>query len=163
MAKVEEIREGLEQISKKGGPEQTLLAIVKAVDVDNKTCTLLDDSGLEIFDVRLSAVLTGHASILIVPEVNSWALATRIEQDDEWVLSWAEHATRITHQTDTAAVEITDKIALSANGENAAQLFDDLFTAISQMVFSHPQGPTTGLVNAAQFTALKQRFKLVFK
>jgi hypothetical protein len=82
----EQIRQSLEAWCKKFGPAPTLLATVVSVDESSFTCVLKDDDGNIIPAVRLRPVLDGNESVTLVPSVNSWALAVRIEAVEEWML-----------------------------------------------------------------------------
>lgn len=82
----EQIRESLKKWCKQYGPAPTLLATVVSVDESSFTCILKDDNYNEIPGVRLRPVLDGNQSVTLFPAVNSWALAVRIEADEEWML-----------------------------------------------------------------------------
>lgn len=69
------------------GPAFTMLAQVKSVDMDAMTCDLHDEeSGLDFFDVRLRTVLNGTSSLTIIPKLDTWALAVRVEDTDDWMI-----------------------------------------------------------------------------
>ena len=97
--KKEQIREKLRRIASEGGPRVTLLAQVKSVDVDELTCVLYDeledDETFDYNDVRLSHVLDGKNSILLIPKVDTWVLAVRIEDDEEWCVISVEEVESI--------------------------------------------------------------------
>ena len=86
-SKAEEIRLRLKQMASELGPKVSLLGTVKSVDEEEQTCVIYDDD-LEIdFDeVRLRPVLDGTVSLKMVPKVNAWALAIRIEDEGEFML-----------------------------------------------------------------------------
>jgi len=85
MDKRARILEKLKQIAK--GGTNSMLAQVKAVNADECTCTLWDeDTKLEYSEVRLRPVLDGKESFTLIPKINTWALAVRIENDEDWML-----------------------------------------------------------------------------
>jgi len=87
MTKEQQIRELLKNMAKEVGPECTLLAQVKSVDEAEQTCVLYDDDlEIDFTDVRLRPVLDGNTSLTLVPKVNTWALAVRIEGEDDWMI-----------------------------------------------------------------------------
>jgi hypothetical protein len=87
MGKEEQVRNLLKKMASDVGPAQTILAVVKSVDEGAFTCDLIDDeTELEFFDVRLRPVLDGNSGITLIPKVNAWALAVRIEDGDDWML-----------------------------------------------------------------------------
>lgn len=67
------------------GPQQTMLATVKEVNEENGTCTLVEDDGFEFPLVRLKPVIDNTESVILFPKPGTWALAIRIEQDEEWL------------------------------------------------------------------------------
>ncbi|MBT1702963.1 hypothetical protein [Chryseosolibacter indicus] len=82
-----EIRERLKQMASEVGPDTTMIAQVKSVDEDAMTCELYDDeSGLDFYDVRLRPVIDGKQSLTLVPKINSWVLAVRLEDSEDWMI-----------------------------------------------------------------------------
>ena len=154
----EHIRKGLEDMAKKHGPAVSNIAQVKSVDEIKATCVLIDEDGQEIFDVRLRPVLNDNKSFILVPKVGSYVLAIRVEDDDDWMVVGCDEITKVGFYLNDVEIEFKDKIRMKANGQNLAKLIDDLFVAINNMVFTTANGPTTSLVNTAEFTAIKQRF-----
>jgi hypothetical protein len=154
----EQIRKRLEELAKKHGPAVSNIAKVKSVDEAKSTCVLIDEDGQEIFEVRLRPVLNGNKSFVLVPKVGTYVLAVRVEDDDDWMVVGCDEITKVGFYLNAVEVEFKDKIHLQANGQNLANLMNDLFVAINNMVFATPNGPTTALTNAAEFEALKQRF-----
>lgn len=87
MDRDEQIRQGIKKLAEKVGPMSSLLGTVKSVDVDEVTCVISDDdTETEFPDIRLRPVLDGTESITMYPKVGTWALAIRIENDDDWML-----------------------------------------------------------------------------
>lgn len=87
MDRKKQIRERLKQIAKENGPPSTLLGQVKSVDHNELTCAIYDEETEVVFyDVRLRPVLDGKESLTLIPKINTWALAARIEDDDEWMV-----------------------------------------------------------------------------
>jgi hypothetical protein len=87
MEKAEEIRQKLFEMAKELGPAPTMLARVQSVDEVERTCVLVDDlTELPYNDVRLRPVQDATKSITLIPKVNTWALAIRIEDNDEWMV-----------------------------------------------------------------------------
>lgn len=163
MATPEQIRQGLRKMAKDDGPAVSNIAKVKSVDETKATCVLVDEDGQEIFDVRLRPVLTGNRSFILVPKVGSYVLAVRVEDDDDWMVIAADEITKLGYYVGETLFELTDKVHVSAGGENLADLIDDLFTAIGNMIFTTNVGPTIKLVNHLEFEALSDKFKTLLK
>lgn len=69
-----------------GEQDFTLLAKVTAVDENALTCTL-DNDGVEIFDVRIMPV-TGNANgIRLIPKLESYVLACKIENSEQYMIN----------------------------------------------------------------------------
>jgi hypothetical protein len=158
MATADQIREGLQKMAKSQGPAVSNIATVKSVDEKKATCVLIDEDGQEIFEVRLRPVLTGNKSFILLPKVGSQVLAVRVEDDDDWMVIACDEIEKVGYYLNGVEIEFKEKLKFNANGEKLATLMDDLFSAIGNMVFTTPNGPTTSLVNAPQFEALKERF-----
>jgi hypothetical protein len=159
----EQIRERLEQMAKDSGPAVSNIAKVKSVDEAKATCTLVDEDGQEIFNVRLRPVLTGKKSFILVPKIGSFVLAVRVEDDDDWMVIAADEVTKVAYYVGSTTLELTDKVHIKAGGENLADLIDDLFEAISKMIFTTNVGPTIKLVNQPEFESLRTKFKTLLK
>lgn len=88
MSKQAEIRQALADHARRYGPQQTMLATVLSVSEDDFTCVLQDDDNgeLKYEDVRLRPVLDGNESVTIFPKAGTWALATRVEEDEDWMV-----------------------------------------------------------------------------
>lgn len=162
-ATAEQIRKRLQEMAKNDGPAVSNIARVKSVDEEKGTCILVDEDEQEIFNVRLRPVLSGKKSFILVPKVDCFVLAIRVEDDDDWMVIAADEVEKMGYYLGNTTMELTDKVHVEANGESLATLIDGLFTAIGNMVFVTPSGNTTALVNTAEFTDLKTRFKQLLK
>jgi len=87
MTREQEIRDALREFASKVGPLGSVLGTVKSVDEGAFTCVLFDeDSNTELIDVRLRPVLDDNEFFTVIPKVNTWALAIRIEEDEDWMI-----------------------------------------------------------------------------
>lgn len=85
--KDQQIRERLKQIIKETVGESSLLATVKSVNEDEFTCVLVDDDNeIEYEDVRLTPVIDSKSGLVLIPKINTWVLAVRVESDEDWVI-----------------------------------------------------------------------------
>ncbi|WP_300978537.1 hypothetical protein [Flavobacterium sp.] len=159
----EQIRRRFEEMAKNAGPAVSNIAKVKTVDEEKGLCVLVDEDGQEILNVRLRPVLSNKKSFMLVPKVGSYVLAVRVEDDDDWMVIAADEIEKIGYYIDNTILELTDKVHVEAGGESLANLIDDLFTAIGNMVFTTNAGPTIKLVNKPEFEALKTKFKKLLK
>ena len=94
MEKEEQIRQMLKQMAKEVGPDQSFIGTVESVNEGEKTCVLIDgESNLKFYDVRLSPVIDGIQGLTLVPKVNAYALAIKIE-DEDWMVIQASQFER---------------------------------------------------------------------
>lgn len=124
----EDIREALFNLAAKVGPMPTVLATVKSVDEGKMTCTLEDDDGALISEVRLRPVLDGKEALTVFPKVGTWALALRIENDDDWMVVAAGEADKWRLKVGEALVE------QDASGLLVKQQSDSLLQVIELMI-----------------------------
>lgn len=158
----EQIRAGFQQMAQSAGPVTTNIAKVKAVDEEKALCTLEDEDGQEILEVRLRPVLTGKKSFLQIPKVGSFVLTIKIEDDDEWMIIACDEVEKFVWWTPTAEVEISDKIHIEANGNNLADMMNKLFEIIERG-YKTNTGVTIDLIMKPQFDQLKEDFKTLLK
>lgn len=162
MATPEQIRQGFEQLAKSHAPAVSNIARVKSVDESTATCTLIDEDDQEFLEVRLKPVLSGNTSFLQIPKVESYVLAVRIEDDEDWMVIASDQVEKFLWTTGKSTVEISDKIHLEANGKNLIDLLERLFTII-ELGYMTNSGATIELINQAEFTQLKTEFKQLLK
>lgn len=86
MSNPERARQALADFAAKFGPVQSMIAVVESVDEEEKTCTL-QDNGLLYYDVRLRPVINGKESITLYPKVGAYAVAIRLEGNEEWMVA----------------------------------------------------------------------------
>lgn len=162
MATPEQIREGFQNIAKSFGPSVSNIAVVKSVNEDEATCVLIDEDEQEYLDVRLRPVLTGKHSFLQVPKAGSQVLAIRVEDDDDWMVIACDEVEKFLWITETAKVEISDKLLFEANNQNLLSLFERLFTVIDKG-YQTNNGPTVQLILQPEFESIKNDFKKLLK
>lgn len=150
-------------MAKRHGPAVSNIAKVKSVDETKATCVLIDEDEQEFIDVRLRPVLTGNKSFILVPKVGTFVLAVRVEDDDDWMVVASDEVTKVAYYVGDTSLELTDKVHIEAGGESMADLIDDLFGAIGNMVFTTNVGPTINLVNAPEFESIRTKFKTLLK
>ena len=160
---IEDIRQKLGDLAGSSGPAVSNIAKVKSVDENGAVCVLEDEDGQEIPEVRLRPVLTGKKSFLQIPKIGSLVLAVRIEDDEDWMIIACDEVDKFLWVTDTTKIELTDKVHISANNKNMAELIDKLFEAILKMRFTTNAGPTIMLINRPEFESLKNEFKELLK
>ena len=162
MATEEQIRNGLQELAKRFGPQVSNIATVKSVNENEATCVLIDEDGQEYVDVRLRPVLTGKQSFLQIPKVGTQVLAVRIEDDDAWMILAHDETEKFLWITPNAKVEISDKLLFEANNQNLLALMERLFTVIEKG-YTTNNGPTIKLILTPEFENIKNDFKKLLK
>jgi hypothetical protein len=140
---------------------------VQVISVDKAagTCIVKDDE-LEYTDVQLSAVKgVSNKKFLLIPKTGSTVLVSPINEDLKrlYVEAYSEIESCELVIGTTEFVVDHDGYLIKRGNETLGKLIDELLTAISNMTMAHPQGPTTAVINIAEFIALKTRFKTVLK
>lgn len=143
----------------------TFPATVKAVDKAKGTCTV-NDGDLDFTGVRLSAVIDGsNKRFYVFPKVGSSVLVSPIKEDIRqlYIESYSEvESTDII--IDSVRMRIDkDGFLLKKENETLKKLIDDLLQAILNMRFTTNYGPTINLINAQEFTLIKNRFNQFLK
>lgn len=152
---------------------QTVWATCEKVAGDQMTATGILD-GQDYHGVSL-----GLGALQLVPQLGSKCLLGLIENNpaqaflihaqliESFSLSSGsldlQVQDKINLSSTSCNLQLQDKINLANQSESLGALLDDLFAAISKMVFATPAGPTTQLMNASEFLALATRFKGLLK
>lgn len=142
----------------------TFPVIIISVNKTKGTC-VVSDGQIEFKDVRLSSVIDGdHNKFFLVPAINSSVLVSPINEDVNklYIEAYSEIESL---QLKIGGVEFKineSGFLLKKQNESLKGLISDLLTAIEQMSFlvttNSGTGSTNTLVNAAQFSGIKNRF-----
>lgn len=143
MGKSEEIRQRLLEWVAKAGPRPTLLGKVKSVNESEKTCVLHDDdTKLDYNDVRLRPVLDGKESITIFPKTGTWALAVRIESEDDWMIVAVGEASKWSLSVGTARIEQDSSGLLIRKGNDTLKdILQMIIESVQQIVVAQGTSP----------------------
>lgn len=165
MGKIEEIREQLKQWANNGGPAPTMLAKVVSVNETNNTC-VLDEDGMLVQDVRLTPVIDTGEGLTLYPKVNTWALAVRIENENDWYLIGCKEVFKYRLKINTLLFEVTgDGVKIEKGSDSLRSCMDDLFTQISALTVpcTAPGTPSGIPLNATAFNGIKTRVLNILK
>lgn len=164
MDRKEQIRQGLQKLAGQHGPLQTLLAEVVSVDEQEMTCVLKDDDGLEVYDVRLKPVLTADESVVLIPEVGSWVLATRIEDDEEWLVIAAEKISKYRMTIGASVMEVdADGFSFKKGELTLKDIMSNLLGGIKALTVPTNVGPSGTPVNLATFQQVETDLNQILK
>jgi hypothetical protein len=143
----------------------TFPAEVVSVDKENGTCTVTDGD-IEYTDVQLSSTINGsNKRFYLFPKEGSFVLVSPIMEDIKrlYVESYAEIES-IDAVIETVQFQVDrNGFLLKKENETLKKLMADLINEIKLMRFTTNNGPTINLINAAQFTAIEQRFNQFLK
>ncbi|WP_295669517.1 hypothetical protein [uncultured Mucilaginibacter sp.] len=82
MERLAKLRESFLEQAHSGGPPAFHDATVTAIDTEAYTCDVLLDDEVEVFEVRLRAVVSSNQSIDVLPAVNASIVVGKIGEDD---------------------------------------------------------------------------------
>lgn len=117
MATVNEIRDRLIEMAGTYAPAVSVLAKVKSVDEDECTCVLVDDDGQEFFEVRIRPITGKNKYFLQIPKNNSFVLAVRIEDTEEWQIVACDEVKKVQLIVGDIEVVISETDILMNGGE----------------------------------------------
>lgn len=140
----EQIREALRDMAGRFGPMQTMLAKVKSVDEDEKTCVLIEEIGedeLEIPDVRLRPVAIDDNGLIIFPKADTYVLAARIENDEEWMVIAVDEADKIKWTVGTCKFEVDDGFLIKKGDNTLKDIIQMIIEAVQQIVVVYGNNP----------------------
>lgn len=170
--KIEHIRQLLVELAKEHGPAVSNIAKVKEVNEQKATCVLVDEDGQEIFDVRLRPVLNENKSLILIPKLESYVLAVRIEDNDEWFVVGYDQIDKVGYYIDQCVFEIdSEGFLLKKQNETLKKIMVDLVSAIKSIQLlvsttgtaSAQTGQTTTLVNMNDFLEIETRINEFLK
>ncbi|BAV09399.1 hypothetical protein FLA_5447 [Filimonas lacunae] len=119
-----------------------MLATVKEIDESDFTCTLEDEDGLKITQVRLRPVIDSKEAITIFPKIGTWALAVRIESDNEWMLIASGEADKWRIKTGAGVMEQSTKgLLIQHDSDTLLQVIELLVQACMKIVVLQGQNP----------------------
>ena len=140
MTIAEQIRQRLAEIAAASGPAASMLGIVASINEQEGTCVLLNDD-IEIFDVRLRPVITGKESITIYPKAGAWALAVRVENENDWCLIATEEADKLRMKVGNCVFEITDGFLVQKSGDTLLDVVKLIIEACQQIMVLQGNNP----------------------
>lgn len=160
MTKQEQIREAFKALAERLGPSGTLLGTVTAVNADEFTCVITDDdSGVEYPDIRLRPVLDEKESITVFPKVGTWALATRIENDEDWMVIAVGEADKWRMVIGTTLVEQDSTGLLIKKGTDSLRdVLSSFIDEVAKIVVLQGTSP-----DVAALTQIKEKLQNVLK
>lgn len=157
-----ELQDAFRMLQKRG--VDTFPAKVISVDKNKGTCVVSDDE-IQYTDVQLSSVVNANKNkFYLFPAVGSSVLVSPINEDIKrlYVESYSEIES-LDLKIKTVQFKVSESgFLLKKENETLKGLVSDLLTAVGNMSFlvttTSGNGNTTTLVNAPEFTGIKNRF-----
>ena len=143
MEKDEQIRSRLKELVKETVGDTSLLGTVKEVDSEEFTCVLYDEErDLEYPGVRLRPVVDGNEGNVLFPKVGTWALAIRVEDDEDWVVVSVGEIEKWRLSIDHAVIEQDSSgLLVKKNADTLRDALDLLIDAVSVIVILQGTSP----------------------
>lgn len=154
----DDIKNELSKFAGERGPSAIINATVQAVDETTSSVTVKLDSGLELDDVRLRAVIKAGNKVVLLPKVGSNILIGKIEGGDDYVVIAVEEIDKIIYVVGTVMFELdANGILLQKGTETLKKVLDDLIAQIKLIVVPTNVGPSGNPLNGAAFDTIKTR------
>lgn len=124
-------------------------ATIVNVDHINQSCEVITPEGLTFYDVRLRSNIGGDQGGLIVyPSTGSPVIVGRLGTSNQlFVIKYGA----------------ADYFTIKSQNESLKQILSDMIDAINQITVPTGTGPSGIPINAANFTAIKQRLNNLLK
>lgn len=146
------IKEELENVSKRFGPVVIYEVAVTSVDMNEDTISVEFDTGLILEDVRLRSVVNNKSKFVLYPSVGSVVQIAAIEGGQDYVVIAVEEIT-------DAAIEVsTGKIAIKKGTDTLGDLIGKVIDEVNKIVVMQGTSP-----NVPSLTALKTKIKNILK
>lgn len=143
MDKNEQIRQRLKEVIRETVGEITILGTVKSVDDEEFTCVIKDDdSDAEYPDVRLRPVVDGKEGLVVFPKVGTWALAIKIETDEDYVVVSVGEIDKWRLSIGSTVIEQTSSgLVIKKGTDTLKDALDLIIEAVAQIVVLQGTSP----------------------
>ncbi len=120
----QEMSDGFKKLASQFGPSVFQEAKVLSIDEQEYQADLLTDDGLELFDCRLRALISGNQSLDMLPKVGSKVLVAKLEDDDFFIVACDElQSFKVT--TDTTVIDIdAEGVGISKGSESLKSILN---------------------------------------
>lgn len=113
---VDKVRDALRAFS--ATSKQTILGFVADVDMQNRTCTVVDDD-VAYYDVALQACPECLSGVLLIPQVASAVVMAKIEDSDAlWAVIATTKVDKIEIAIDKTEIEVSAGGVVINSGDN---------------------------------------------
>jgi len=158
MGKHLEVRQALADFSARYGPQHSQIFKVTSVDTAAQTCECIDDEGVEYL-VRITPIVTNGQSLLVTPVEGKKILAVRLEDAEDWFMSWAEQWASVTLAVGNCRFESDGTKWTVKNAEaNLLDIFSNIIDAVQIITVLIGSGPDYAKLEDAR-TMLNQLLK----
>jgi hypothetical protein len=131
----------------------TILAKVISVNEGDCTCVLIDDDedATEYIDVRLRPVIDGKQSVTIIPKLQTWALAVRIEFSEDYMVIAVGEAEKFIVKIGATSFEINaNGFLIKKNNDTLKQALTLIIEAVNQIAVLYGNNPNYLKLQQAQ-------------
>jgi len=145
---------GLERLMNQDG--RVLHGEVTAVDEGEYTCTVKLANGLELKEVQLKALKESSDAVVIIPKTGSDVTLLQLGRDHLVISVDEVEKVKGTIETTEFVID-ADGYQIKRGGEDLKKILEDLIDTINQLTVPTSAGPSGVPINAAAFTAIKNR------
>lgn len=129
------------------------MGIVKNVDVDARTCTVLplelkeEDPDLVIYDVMFQAGGSATSGVTLIPKEGSLVMISFMDDDSAFLSLMSE----------------AEKVSIKSDTEDLKAILTDMLSAIEQLTVTTTTGPSSPPINLTAFSLIKTRLNNLFE
>lgn len=153
MGKTDEIRHSLRELMRRTRPDITMLAKVISVNESALTCDLKDDDQDELVykNVRLRPVIDGQESVTLIPKANTWALAIKIEDSEQWMVIACGEVEKFKWKVGDASLEQTASgLKIKKGTETLREALIDLIEGLEPIIILKGRNPNKAKIQSAK-------------
>ncbi len=144
-------------------PPEILRGQVIEVDEASMTCTVAH-GGVEYYEVQLRTVVDDEDFLVVIPQAGTMVTFAMLEYSNRYqVLAVATPASFFYQQKKMKIQVDSEGVAVENQGEQLAELIEELITEIGNITVPTSSGPSGQPVNLPKFEALKLKFKKILK
>ncbi|MEO0337580.1 MAG: hypothetical protein AAF242_00040 [Bacteroidota bacterium] len=161
-----ELVQGLKRLADQSSKTMIFTATILRVNEDEDTVDVVDQEGVEYFDVRLRAAIdSSQAYSVSYPKIHSSVLVGNIGLSETalFLVAANEIDKCVIDLVGTKIVVDQDGLIVERNGISIKNVLLNLIAAIEKLTVNAAGAPSSVPINISEFTALRTPINQIFK